>query len=103
MSKYSSPALPATDPIPAANVLAILSRPPANDVIAFNTFVCGKNAAMVPITGPAIPEKSARSPVFKLKLFSSMTVFRLTIVPSCSFLCCTGNPKSCKPCGVKAT
>ena len=51
-------------------------------VIVLSMRVCGMNAAIVPIIGPATPEKSAKSPVFKLKLFSSIIVFKFITVPS---------------------
>ena len=63
----------------------------------------GDIRAIAPPMGPAIPAKSARSPVLKPKSFSSIIVFKGNFDPSESSLYWIGNPSSSKPVGVKAT
>ena len=53
--------------------------------------------AIVPTTGPAMPVKSDKSPVFKLKSFSSIIVlFRFVTEPSSRFVVLV-NPNCSKP------
>ena len=99
----SSTALPAVLPEPAANILANTGLF-VNAASPFTILACGDKPMTAPITGPAIPAKSDRSPVLKLKSFSSIIVFWFMVVPSVrvTVLISFSKPSCFIPYGVKA-